>query len=172
MLTIAQKQSLIEKIRLLSVHVKQLVDGLSPEQLTTHYLSGEWSVAQNVHHLFDAHANGYVRCKLVATEEHPTLTPYDQDKWAVLPDAERADIVPSLTLLTHLHARWVLFWQHLPDEAWQRTGSHPEVGTLTLESLLRTYADHGEAHLRQITQTLAAGGIAREVEPGRQTSQD
>jgi hypothetical protein len=161
MLIIEQRQSLIEKFQLLPVHVKQLVDGLSPEQLTTHYLVGEWSVAQNVHHLFDAHANGYVRCKLVATEEHPRLKPYDQDEWAVLPDAAQADIAPSLTLLTHLHARWVLFWQYLPDDAWQRTGLHPEVGTVTLESLLATYADHGAAHLRQISQTLAAGGISR-----------
>jgi hypothetical protein len=44
-----------------------------------------------------------------------------------------------------------------------RGASHAyhEVGTLTLESLLLTYVDHGEAHLRPISQTLAAGGMSR-----------
>ena len=44
-----------------------------------------------------------------------------------------------------------------------RGASHAyhEVGTLTLEDLLLTYADHGEAHLHQISQMLAAGGMSR-----------
>ena len=50
-------------------------------------------MAQNVHHLVDSHANAYIRCKLILTEEHPALKPYDQDAWAALPDDRFGDWV-------------------------------------------------------------------------------
>lgn len=152
------RTTLINKIRRLPEQVASLVAGLSDGQLTARPLAGEWSVAQNVHHLADSHMNSYIRCKLIATEEHPTLKPYDQELWAELADASGADVTVSLSLLTALHSRWVVFWQSLADDAWARTGFHPENGTVSLDDLLESYADHGEAHLDQITRTLAAAG--------------
>jgi hypothetical protein len=156
MLTAAQRQECIDQIQQLPSQLAALVCDLTPAQLTTHYLPAEWSVAQNVHHLADSHMNSYVRCKLIVTEENPTFKPYDQDAWAALPDAQSADIATSLTLLTQLHARWVLFWEDLPADAWARTGFHPESGPVTLEAQLQLYAAHGLAHMDQITRTLAA----------------
>lgn len=152
-----ERSILIEKIRRLPGQIVALVTGLSDAQLTSHPLAGEWSVAQNVHHLADSHINSYIRCKLIATEDHPTLKPYDQDVWAALTDASGPDVAVSLALLTALHGRWVVFWENLPDNAWTRTGFHPEAGTVTLDDQLRLYAAHGESHIDQITRTLAAG---------------
>jgi hypothetical protein len=151
-----ERKALIAKIRALPEQLESLVAGLSPEQLTTAFLEGEWTVAQNVHHLFDSHANSYIRCKLALTEDSPPFKPYDQDAWAALPDARDADISVSLTLLRALHTRWVHFWESLPDDAWARTGNHPANGPMSLDRVLGVYAGHGEAHLDQITRTLAA----------------
>lgn len=147
---------LLDKIRHLPQQIADLVAGLSEEQLTTPYLASEWTVAQNVHHLVDSHMNSYIRCKLIATEDHPTLKPYDQDAWAQFADARAADVSGSLMMLAQLHRRWVSFWETLPDDAWIRTGHHPESGTVTLAAQLAIYAAHGEAHIEQITRTLAA----------------
>lgn len=155
-LSARERQQLIGKIRQLPAQVEALVSGLTPAQLTTHFLSNEWTVAQNVHHLADSHMNSYIRCKLIATEEHPTLKPYDQDAWALFTDSQQADLTDSLALLKHLHARWVSFWSALPEAAWLRTGFHPQGGTVTLDDQLRLYAAHGEGHLEQMTRTLAA----------------
>jgi hypothetical protein len=156
MLTSSQRQHLIEKIRVLPAQIAELTADLTAEQLTTPYLSGEWTVAQNVHHLPDSHMNSYIRCKLMATEDNPPLKPYDQALWAAFPDAQIADISGSLALLRNLHARWVRFWEQLPEVAWSRTGVHQNDGVVTLEDMLRLYAAHGEAHIDQITHTLAA----------------
>jgi len=51
---------------------------------------------------------------------------------------------------------WLNFFESLTEEQWQRSGVHPESGEITVESLLITYADHGEGHLDQISRTLAA----------------
>jgi uncharacterized damage-inducible protein DinB len=156
MLTDAQRQACIDQIRQLPAQIADLVRDLTPEQLTAHPIPGEWSVAQNVHHLADSHMNCYIRCKLIATEENPPLKPYNQDTWAAFPDAQSADISTSLALLTHLHVRWVLFWEALPSDAWPRPGFHLENGPVTLDTQLQLYADHGLAHVDQITRTLAA----------------
>ena len=146
----------IQMISRLPQQVEELVSALSPEELTARPLADEWTVAQNVHHLVDSHINSYVRCKLMATEENPTLKPYDEGAWSRLVDGSSAELTDSLTLLKALHARWVHFWESLPEEAWQRTGWHPESGEVTLAKQLDLYAAHGEAHLEQIRRTLAA----------------
>lgn len=158
MLTDDQRREYINTIRTFPADLRTLIAGLSPEQLTTPYLDDEWTVAQNVHHVADSHLNSYVRVKLMITEDHPTLRPYDQDVWATLPDATAADVDDSLMLLEGLHQRWVTVWQSLQAEDWQRTAYHPENGDLTLDDQLRQYADHCRAHLDQIQRTLAAAG--------------
>ena len=156
------REEAIEKIRRLPHQVEELISGLSPQELTAKTLPNEWTVAQNVHHLADSHINSYVRCKLMATEDNPTLKPYDEGACASLSDGSSADLSDSLALLKALHARWVRFWQNLPDDVWQRTGQHPQSGAVTLARQLELYVEHGEAHLDQIRRTLAA----RQEDPG------
>ncbi|NOK63798.1 MAG: putative metal-dependent hydrolase [Chloroflexi bacterium AL-W] len=156
MLTAQQRQSYIDQIRALPEQLTALVHDLSEEQLTTPYLTGEWTVAQNVHHLADSHMNSYIRCKLIATEDNPPLKPYDQDQWATFADATAADVSVSLQLLSSLHTRWVIFWGQLSEETWQRTGHHPENGIVSLEQQVQLYAEHGLAHIDQLQRTLAA----------------
>ena len=155
-MTTQERQQDIDKIRRLPGQIEALVSGLSAAQLTTHFLASEWTVAQNVHHLADSHMNSYIRCKLILTEEKPPLKPYDQDAWANLPDAQSADLSATLLLLAQLHARWVTFWETLPETAWSRVGFHPDNGPMTLADIVQGYDAHGEAHIDQITRTLAA----------------
>ncbi len=150
------EKELIEALRTFPARLSQLVSGLSDEQLTTHYLPNEWTVAQNVHHLADSHINSYIRCKLIATEDHPPLKPYDQDAWAMMVDGQSADLSTSLALLSALHTRWAQFWENLPSADWDRTGYHPENGAMSLRSILPFYVAHGDGHIDQINRTLAA----------------
>lgn len=150
------RQQCIQRIRRLPEQLDELTAGLSPEQLTTHFLEGEWSVAQNVHHLADSHMNSYIRLKLILTEENPTIRPYDQDLWAVTPEANSSDLSATMMLLRGLHQRWTALFDSLDEAQWRRTGLHLESGVITPLSLLVTYADHGEGHLDQIRRTLAA----------------
>ena len=88
--------------------------------------------------------------RYIATTDNPTIQPYDQDEWAKLPDASMGPVEPSLEILKGAHARWAAFLLALPDEAFSRTGFHPERGTLSLDDLVRIYAGHGEKHLGHI----------------------
>ena len=131
--------------------LRAAVRGLNESQLRTAYRDGGWTVAQVVHHLPDSHMNSYVRFKLAATEDSPTVKSYDEALWAELPDASLTDITPSLTLLESLHRRWVAFLRSLPNEQFERTFRHPEIGTVSLDRNLALYAWHGRHHVAHIT---------------------
>ncbi|KAB8145147.1 metal-dependent hydrolase [Chloroflexia bacterium SDU3-3] len=146
----------IELLRRFPAELAALVEHLTPEQLGTPYLAGEWTVAQNVHHLADAHMHAYLRCKFAVTQENPTVKPFDQDAWAAQPDAAELDITPSMALLRGLHVRMTSFFASLPDEAWQRPFYHPERGPMVVSDMLASVAAHCVAHTDQITRTLAA----------------
>jgi hypothetical protein len=151
------RQIMIETIRNFPDDLEALVSGLSEADLHTHYLDGEWTVAQNVHHLADSHMNSVIRLKLALTEDIPTIRPYDQDAWAELPDSHAIPLASSLMILRGLHERWCILWDSLDEAQWQRRYLHPETGReATLERLLELYDEHCKAHIDQITRTLAA----------------
>lgn len=156
-LTLERKQEMIDNIRRLPERLEALVGSLTEEELTTPYLEGEWTVAQNVHHLADSHMHSLIRMKLALAEEHPTIKAYDQEVWAEMVDARTAAINTSLNILKGLHARWAALFETLSEEQYARTLDHPENGTMSVYDILDYYGQHGEAHLDQIRRTLAAG---------------
>jgi DinB superfamily len=151
-----ERDAMIARIRQLPSLLEEAVQGLTVEQLTTHYLPSEWTVAQNVHHVADAHMIVFVRLKLILTEERPPLKSLETDAWAALGEAGSPTIDTSLQLLRGLHARWADLFQSLNEEQWQRTGMRANGNEVTVEDLLRIYAGHGESHITQIKNTLAA----------------
>jgi uncharacterized damage-inducible protein DinB len=145
----ARRAELITEIDRLPAKARLAVGWLTNEQLDTPYK--KWTVRQIVHHLADSHANAYVRFRLTLTEESPTIKPYDETRWAELPDARGMDVEVSLRLLEALHARWVTLLRSLSDAEWERTYVHPEYGkTFRLAEVLGLYAHHGRHHTGQI----------------------
>lgn len=152
-----QRRAFIETIASFPDVLEALVTPLDETQLHTHFIPGEWAVAQNVHHLADSHMNSFIRCKLILTEDHPTLKPYDQEAWAETAEYS-TPIAHSLVILRGLHARWTALFNSLSETQWARTGFHPENGDISLDDIVRAYDAHCKAHLDQITRTLAAQG--------------
>src|SRR5690606_11550080 len=74
----------IEAIAALPAEVRAAVAGATPADLERTYRPGGWTVRQVVHHLPDSHLNGYVRHKLLLTEDQPTIKPYDEHRWSEL----------------------------------------------------------------------------------------
>lgn len=149
-----QRAVWIEEIRAAPAHLKTAVSGLSPSQLDTPYRPGGWTVRQVVHHLPDSHINAFVRFKLGLTEDFPTIRPYDDQLWAMLPDVQATPVEVSLALLEALHERWVYLLLNTSAEAFLRKIRHPALGEIRLDQLLAMYAWHGRhhvAHVRLVT---------------------
>jgi hypothetical protein len=158
MFTSTERQHLIGNIQRLPANLEVAVKWLNERQLDTPYREGGWTIRQVVHHLADSHLNGFVRMKLILTEERPTLKPFDQDAWAQTADVVHTPILSSLAMLKGLHARWSAVLESLPESSFQRAAYHPEIGEVTLDDLLAIHARHGETHLAQIAGLRAEKG--------------
>jgi uncharacterized damage-inducible protein DinB len=143
----------IEVIRLLPERLHAAVQHLSSAQLDTPYRQGGWTVRQSVHHVADSHANDYIRFKLALTEDWPTIKPYEEARWAELPDSQ-LPIAVSFDLLTALHRRWVTLLESLSDEDFQRGYVHParqiNGGRQPLWEVLAMYSWHSRHHTAHI----------------------
>ena len=146
-----ERASRIEAIRSHPAKIRAAVAGLGDEQLDTPYREGGWTVRQVVHHVADSHANAYIRFKLAATEDGPTIRPYQEKLWAELPDARRLPVEASLAILDALHGRWVAFLETLTPDQCRRPLRHPDSGELTVDTMLELYAWHGAHHVAHIT---------------------
>ena len=148
-----ERAGLITAIAELPAQLRSAVQGLSEAQFDTPYRPGGWTVRQVVHHVPDSHLNAYIRFKLALTEENPTIKPYEEARWAELPDTAGTQIGVSLVLLEALHRRWVVLLKSMTDEQWSRTYFHPDHQTsLRLDAMLAMYAWHGKHHTAHITR--------------------
>ncbi|MBV9674891.1 MAG: bacillithiol transferase BstA [Acidobacteriaceae bacterium] len=145
-----QRTEWIDTIAALPRELKQAVSHLTESQLDTPYRPGGWTVRQVVHHLPDSHLNSYIRFRFALTEDTPTIKPYDEAKWAELPDAKTGPIGSSLLILEGLHERWTALLRTLDDAAFARTLRHPEWGEIRLDWTLGLYAWHCRHHLAHI----------------------
>jgi uncharacterized damage-inducible protein DinB len=149
----------IQVLAELPARMRDAVAGLNDSQLDTPYRDQGWTVRQVVHHVPDSHTNAYIRLKLALTEDVPTIKPYDEKAWAILPDM-KMPIESSLRLLDGVHTRWVAILRALKPEDWPRRFIHPEYpeGPRTVDWLLQVYAWHSRHHLAHITTLLERRG--------------
>lgn len=157
MLSEAQRREYILVLERLPLSVETAIRNLSEDQLDAPHYDDGWTVRQVVHHLADAHLQGFANTKAALTEERPALLRFDQDKWIALADA-RLPVQFSLWILRGVHERWVTLLRSLPREDWTRTVIDAERGEVTLDDLLASYARHGRHHVGEINDVRDRAG--------------
>lgn len=157
--TPAERAGHIARIAEAPARLRDAVAGLDEAGLEATYRPGGWTIRQVAHHLPDSHLNAVVRFRLALTEERPTIKPYDEAKWAGLPDASRAPVDASLRLLEALHERWVHLLAAMAPGDFARLLIHPEQPEpVSLDFLLALYDWHGRHHVAQIEQARGRRG--------------
>lgn len=132
-------------------NLRAALAGLSEKQISSRYREGGWTLRQVVHHLADAHVNGFARFKLALTEDNPPIKTYEETLWAETADGRDAPVELSLKLLEALHERWVFLLGSLAEGEFGRTFSHPQRGVLSIDAALQLYAWHCVHHTAHIT---------------------
>jgi hypothetical protein len=154
----AEVKNWIKDIASFPASMKSEVVGLSAEQLEWKYRPDGWCIRQVVHHCADSHINSQMRFKLALTEDNPTIKPYEEALWAMLPDMD-SPVEWSLELLENLHKRWVRLLENLSMEDLQKTYIHPEHNrTFTLGQTIALYSWHSRHHLQHVKNAIASKG--------------
>jgi uncharacterized damage-inducible protein DinB len=113
---------------------------------------GKWDVRQVLCHLADCEAVFAYRLRQAVAEDHHTIQPFDQDKWAAAYSAY--DTAAALDLFNAARKWNVKFISAQPPEVMDRPVTHPERGTMTFRTVVETMAGHDLNHLGQIERLL------------------
>ncbi len=149
MLSEAQRHECLLQIERLPLALEATLRGLNEEQLDVAVEDGGWSVRQLVHQMADAHAHGYATTKAMLVEERPTLNGWVSKAWAELADAS-LPISVSMWILRGIHGRWTRLLRSLPESAWSRVAVTGKGEEITLDDLLKTYAESGRFNVEKI----------------------
>jgi uncharacterized damage-inducible protein DinB len=126
----------------------RLTNQLPPEQLLMRTPKGKWNVREIVAHLADCELVFSFRLRQTLAEDHPTLQPFDQDRWAAR--YASYDMANALGLFAAIRNWNLLLIRGVSEEERSRPVSHPERGTMTFWAIVETIAGHDLNHLQQI----------------------
>ena len=110
----------------------------------------KWSIRQIMGHLADSEMVGAQWFRMVIAEDKPTLTDFDQEAWATNLDYARRQPKQSLESFRRVRSENYELLKALPEAVFERTGTHPARGPVTLMDLLASRSDHVERHARQM----------------------
>jgi uncharacterized damage-inducible protein DinB len=132
--------------------VRNAVDGLTERELSQPEAADKWSIRQVVRHLADSDLVWGYRVRLVLSQDRPTLTGYDQDRWAERLRYDQASVEMSLEDFSVLRRSnlHLLAGASLADL--ERVGVHTERGEESVSHMIRLYAGHDLLHLAQIAR--------------------
>lgn len=148
----------LDVLAALPAQLRAAVAGLTDAQLDTPYREGGWTVRQVVHHLADSHQHMAMRVRFALTMDAPAILAYDEQAWAMLPDARTLPLEPSLRILEGVHERLVALLRAQPPEAFARSFRHPENGEQRLDVVTALYAWHSRHHLAHVTRVRESRG--------------
>jgi uncharacterized damage-inducible protein DinB len=124
------------------------ISGLSREALNALPVPGTWSIQQIVLHLIDSDLISSDRMKRVIAEENPTLIGFDESAFARGLFYEALDPGLGADLFAKNRRLTAEILRRVPEEAFDRFGTHSERGRVTLTQLVQGMIDHLEHHLR------------------------
>jgi hypothetical protein len=128
--------------------LNKLAGQLPPEQLALRKPEGAWNAREIVAHLADCEQVFSFRLRQALAEDHPTLQPFDQDRWATR--YANCDTTSALSLFA-ASRNWNMLLIHGASDADRMRGvTHPERGTMTFWTIVETMAGHDINHLLQI----------------------
>ena len=119
---------------------------------------GKWSIGEVIRHLADSELVWGYRIRSVMAEDKPALVGYDQDKWASRLKYSDSDPMDALHLFQALRKTHLQMLAGMTEADLARTAVHVERGEESIALMIKLYAGHDLAHLRQINRILEKFG--------------
>lgn len=117
-----------------------------------------WTILEILCHLRDFDEFFHGRALLMRDQEHPQLPGYDHEALAYERRYNEQNPAEVLADLQQKRARFIVFFQDLSAEEWERTGIHPERDSFDMTDAVMQVGHHDAIHIEQITRILAERG--------------
>lgn len=127
--------------------LRRAVAGLIGEELQARPGPGAWSVFEVAIHLADSDAISIDRMKRILTEDDPPLLYANETAYVERLHTHAQGLEDALLLFEAGRRQWARVLRLLPDEAFQRKGTHNRRGAVTLGGMVADYVAHLDTHL-------------------------
>ena len=134
--------------------LRALVAGLGDDQLNWRRDEDDWSIVEVIAHLADAEDNSHERTRRMLHEDQPQFQEYDEKAWARDRGYRTKTLDEVLTRFCELRGAHIETLEALDTGAWQRSGEHNTMDTLTVASITEHMITHDMMHLGQISDSL------------------
>ncbi|HWB31696.1 MAG TPA: DinB family protein [Acidobacteriaceae bacterium] len=135
-------------------HLKHLAARMPEEQRALRQPAGKWTAREIIAHLADCELVFSFRLRQTLADDHPTVQPFDQDRWAAR--YANRDLDTSLALFDSARRSNLQLIESTAPEDRRRLVTHPERGTMTFWTLVETMAGHDVNHLLQLERLATA----------------
>jgi hypothetical protein len=151
-----ERTALIDRYRTGAADVEMALAGITDAELDRPPADADsWTARQVAHHLADSEATAYVRLRRLIAEDDPVIVGYDEPEWARRLHYDRP-IGSSIAVLAAVRAASLQLLETLTPAEWDRTGTHSESGSYSVDHWLEIYANHAHEHADQIRAARAA----------------
>ena len=142
------ERQLIEQYVADGARLRQAVAGLGRQELTARPGPGTWSILEVVIHLVDSDAIAIDRMKRMLTDDNPPLLYADETAYVERLSPHEQSLEDALTLFEVGRRQFARSLRKLPDEAFERVGTHNRRGPLTVGGMVKDYIEHVDHHLK------------------------
>jgi DinB superfamily len=131
--------------------------GLLTDQLTRRPRDDEWSMVEILQHLIRGEYEVVLpRLRRMVLESSPVFESSTATRTGFAAPPQTGEWTAALTAFRRVRTDTVSFLGTLTEEQWQRSGTTPTRGTLTVDAYARYLAEHDLEHLAQMEATRAA----------------
>jgi uncharacterized damage-inducible protein DinB len=151
-------RQLIENYVACAPQLRQAVAGLSREDLVARPGPGKWSILELVLHLTDSDCISIDRMKRMLTEDNPALLYADETAYVDRLCSHEQSLEDALTYFDVGRRQFARVLRKLPDEAFERRGTHNRRGKVTVGEMVKDYIGHVDHHLKFLHEKRAKLG--------------
>lgn len=113
-----------------------------------------WSVVEVMCHIRDYEVFFLARVRAMLEQENPTFPLYNQDALAKERNYQAQNLREAYTAYLSTRQEFIGLLEGLPESEWQRAGTHPETGRITIMEQAMQCSLHDVTHIEQIVHTL------------------
>lgn len=157
----SELSALLERFRRGPELLALVMTGVYGEEEDFAIAPGKWSIRQIIAHLADCELVGAYRFRLILAEDNPAILRFDEKAWAANLDYTRRKPKQSLETFRRLRTENYDLLHGVPESAFARTGNHNVDGVVTLEAMVRDFAEHLESHARAMQEIRDAYKVAK-----------
>lgn len=151
-MTAQEFQAVVRFLEETPANIRQLIAGMTLQDLRWKPSGEEFSVVEQVCHLRDLEREGYSeRIKKLLTEQQPTLPDFEGGRIARERDYNRQDFETAFQEFARERAENVRVMKTLSPEQLSRSGELEGVGAITLGKLFLLMREHDQSHRDELS---------------------